>query len=94
MFVFSENLVCFVSLKHPFWDLPFRLITNELEKDLLRLVFCFAFLAVKIDRVHVHLSWYKIKNQMKKLPKKYNFGKKLALTHFHKVDLVTRLEIP
>ena len=29
---FSENLVCFVFLKHPFWDSPFCLITNELWK--------------------------------------------------------------
>ena len=27
---FSENLACFVFLKHPFWDLPFWLITNNL----------------------------------------------------------------
>ena len=26
---FSENLVCFVVLKHPFWDSPFCLITNN-----------------------------------------------------------------
>ena len=28
MFVFSENLVCFVFLKHPFRDSPICLITN------------------------------------------------------------------
>ena len=28
-FLFSENLACFVFLKHPFWDSPFRLITDE-----------------------------------------------------------------
>ena len=27
---FSENLVCFVFLKHPFLDSPFCVITNEL----------------------------------------------------------------
>ena len=27
---FSENLVCFVFFKHPFWDSSFCLITNEL----------------------------------------------------------------
>ena len=27
---FSENLVCFVFLKHPFWDSPFCLITDEI----------------------------------------------------------------
>ena len=27
---FSENLACFVFLKHPFWDSPFCLITEEL----------------------------------------------------------------
>ena len=26
---FSENLACFVFLKHPFWDLPFCLITDD-----------------------------------------------------------------
>ena len=26
---FLENLACFVFLKHPFWDSPFCLITNE-----------------------------------------------------------------
>ena len=28
---FSENLACFVFLKHPFWDSPFCLITDELN---------------------------------------------------------------
>ena len=27
---FSENLACFVFFKHPFWDSPFCLITDEL----------------------------------------------------------------
>ena len=27
---FSENLACFVFLKHPFWDSPFCLITNNM----------------------------------------------------------------
>ena len=27
---FSENLACFVFLKHLFWDLPFCLITNNM----------------------------------------------------------------
>ena len=27
---FSENFTCFVSLKHPFWDSPFWLITDSL----------------------------------------------------------------
>ena len=27
---FSENLACFVFLKHPFWDSPFCLITNKI----------------------------------------------------------------
>ena len=26
---FSENLTCFVFLKHPFWDSPFCLITDQ-----------------------------------------------------------------
>ena len=29
-FCFSENLTCFFFLKHPFWDFPFSLITNEM----------------------------------------------------------------
>ena len=28
---FSENLACFVFLKHPFWDSPFCLITDVIE---------------------------------------------------------------
>ena len=28
---FSENLACFVFLKHPFWDLHFCLITDQLN---------------------------------------------------------------
>ena len=27
---FSENLACFVFLKHPFWDSPFYLITDDM----------------------------------------------------------------
>ena len=30
--LFSENLACFVFLKHSFWDSPFCLITGELSK--------------------------------------------------------------
>ena len=30
---FSENLACFVFLKHPFWNLPFCLITDEVRKS-------------------------------------------------------------
>ena len=30
MFVFSENLACFIFLKHPFWYSPFYLITDDL----------------------------------------------------------------
>ena len=29
---FSESLACFVFLKHPFWDLPFCLITDDMLK--------------------------------------------------------------
>ena len=29
MFVFSENLTCFVFLEHPFWDSPFYLIADD-----------------------------------------------------------------
>ena len=28
---FSENVACFVFLKHPFWDSPFCLVTDELK---------------------------------------------------------------
>ena len=31
MFVFSENLACSVFMKHPFLDLPFCLITDNLS---------------------------------------------------------------
>ena len=30
-FCFSENLACLVLLKRPFWDSPFRLITNKIK---------------------------------------------------------------
>ena len=30
---FSENLACFVFLKHQFWDSPFCLITDEIAHD-------------------------------------------------------------
>ena len=30
---FSENLACFVFLKHPFWDCPFWLIADEINDD-------------------------------------------------------------
>ena len=30
---FSENLACYVFLKHPSWDSPFCLITDELRKE-------------------------------------------------------------
>ena len=29
---FSENLVCFVFLKHPFWDSPFWLIKDDISQ--------------------------------------------------------------
>ena len=32
MFVFLENLACFIFLKHPLSDLPFCLITDEFLK--------------------------------------------------------------
>ena len=32
---FSQNLACFVFLKHPFWDSPFSLITNEFNETVL-----------------------------------------------------------
>ena len=35
---FSENLACFVFLKHPFWDSPFCLITNDLSNACLKKV--------------------------------------------------------
>ena len=30
---FSENLACFLFLKHPFWDLPFCLINYEIDSQ-------------------------------------------------------------
>ena len=30
---FPENLACFVFLKHPFWDSPFSLITDEMNHE-------------------------------------------------------------
>ena len=37
---FSENLACFVFLKHPFLDSPFCLITDELPIKLGNETFC------------------------------------------------------
>ena len=34
---FSENLMCFVFLKHPFWDSPFCLITDDSKQTKTRL---------------------------------------------------------
>ena len=45
---FSENLACFVFLKHPFWDSPFSLITDDMRKPrgkcLLMILFFFLVL--------------------------------------------------
>ena len=30
---FSQNLACFIFLKHPFWDSPFYFITDEINKN-------------------------------------------------------------
>ena len=34
---FSENLACFVLLKHPFWDSPFCLVTDGFSREIKRL---------------------------------------------------------
>ena len=45
---FSENLTCFVFVKHPFWDSPFFLITNKLfigfhqPPFFINLLYCFS----------------------------------------------------
>ena len=41
---FSENLACFVFMKHPFWDSPFCRITDDLwEFDWERIRYCIYF---------------------------------------------------
>ena len=35
---FSENLACFVFLKHPFWDLPVYLITDDFGSESRRIL--------------------------------------------------------
>ena len=40
---FSENLVCFVFLKRPFWDSPFGLITDDITKFIKELPLVFIF---------------------------------------------------
>ena len=47
MFVFSENLACFVFLKHPYWDSPFYLITDELFDE-----------SNSSDRTSFFIFWY------------------------------------
>ena len=37
---FSRNLVCFFFLKHPFWDSPFCLITDEIIGVLIEMKMC------------------------------------------------------
>ena len=46
---FSENFTCFLFLKHPFWDSPFCLITDE-----------FLYLIVKImyDKSLIYNKWF------------------------------------
>ena len=39
MFIFSENLACFVFLKHPFWDSLFCFITDCYKYRKFRVVF-------------------------------------------------------
>ena len=40
---FSENLACFVFLKHPCWDLPFCLITDDLQGEALITIVSYHF---------------------------------------------------
>ena len=47
---FSENLACFVFLKHPFWDSPFCLITDDLS-DVEKIVFKFSGILVFVKFV-------------------------------------------
>ena len=55
MFVFSENSTCFVFLKHPFWDSPFCLITDEFD-FLVSLVLLQNVLPRAIIRVIIHVT--------------------------------------
>ena len=55
---FSKNLMCFVFLQHPFWDLPFRLITDEVVGKNERF-----FVS------HVYITWSKM--LMIEMPKNY-----------------------
>ena len=49
---FSENLACFVFLKHPFWDSPFCLMTDEIVFSLLSA--CLVYLERKITRKNMN----------------------------------------
>ena len=66
---FSENLVCFVFLKHPFWDSPFCLITDDLTnqiagmsgmKLLNSLIFC--MLTEIYENLQIHFKMCMVKN--------------------------------
>ena len=48
---FSENLACFVSLKHPFWDSPFYFITDGICLNVLTINFFSHNLGVKSSGV-------------------------------------------
>ena len=51
---FSENLTCFVFLKHPFWDSPFCLITNDnsLHTFWLKMFFISIFIGNAVCRLY------------------------------------------
>ena len=72
---FSENLACFVFLKHPFWDSPFCLIADELKLIFLKFVtsnstglllkrtsFLFMFVCHKEQFQNVSLSFTEIQS--------------------------------
>ena len=61
---FSENLACFVFVKHPFWDSPFCLITDALVLDVpfpvpsLDNWIILAFVAYKLARKLPENIWF------------------------------------
>ena len=70
---FTENLACFVFLKHPFWDSPFSLITT---------ISALHFV-ISILMVFISLSIFMIKNATINPPDTNAVSKTNETAHFH-----------
>ena len=64
LFFFSENLVCFVFLKHSFWDSPFCCITDKLT--LLMLLVSKLVIILKFPKCFI-LTYGKVNDSQQKI---------------------------